>query len=275
MHRWTQNLQRWWHARRDDGQLRVGAMLEKRSLGLVFQPMVELRSGNVLAHEALIRTPRSVGDLGFGGLMQVAKTQSCQRQLELACLDQAIECWLVERGKGLLFVNISASTLIELDDASAMDTLLEVLRKHKLQPKRLGLDITGYTQGSRTDALVRALVPLRQAGITIALDDFKASDTSMQVWAEVLPQIVKLSPRWTRAVEHDEDNCRALSKLAALTHKHHSALLAKAVESENELRILRDLGVDLAQGYFMGSPAQEPTSSLNLRARAVLAQAPQ
>lgn len=270
MHRWTQNLQRWWHARRGDGHLRVGTLLEKRSLGLVFQPMVELRSGNVLAHEALIRTPRSAGDLDFGGLMQAAKTQCCQMQLELACLDQAIECWLAERGKGLLFVNISASTLIELDEANAVDSLLAVLRKHKLQPKRLGLDITGYTRLARPGALAPALRHLRHAGITIALDDFKASDSSMQVWTEVLPHIVKLSPRWTRAVQHDADNCRALAKLAELTRKHHSMLLAKSVESETELRTLRALGVDLAQGYFLGSPSQEPINSLNLRARAVL-----
>lgn len=274
MHRWTQNLQRWWNARQDDGHPRVGAMLEKRSLGLVFQPMVELRTGNVLAHEALVRAPRSVGDLDFGGLMQAAKTQRCRKQLELACLDQAIECWLTERGRGLLFVNISARTLIQLDEASEMDTLLAVLRKHKLQPKRLGLDITGYTRIARPQALVPALRPLRHAGITIALDDFKASDSSMQVLAEVQPSIVKLAPRWTQAIEHDADNCRALATLAQHARQHHSQLLAKSVESEMELRTLRALGVELAQGYFLGSPSQQPINSLNLRARAVLASAP-
>jgi EAL domain-containing protein (putative c-di-GMP-specific phosphodiesterase class I) len=270
MRLWTQNLQRWWRSRRGDAGLQVGPILKKRSLRSVFQPMVELSNGAVYGHEAFVRAPRSLGDLSYDHLLGAAKEQSCQTQLELACLDYAIEHWLVHRHKGLLFANISAQTLVQLHASTTVDTLLAVLRKHKIQPKRMGLDISGYTRISKPDLLVDALRPLRAAGMQIALDDFKASESSMQVWAIVQPNVVKMAPRWTRNIEKDPENARLVTSLVRLSKSNKSMLLAKSVESESELRVIRELGVNLAQGYFLGSPSLDLVTSLNQRASAVL-----
>jgi EAL domain-containing protein (putative c-di-GMP-specific phosphodiesterase class I) len=267
---WTQNLHQWWLSRRSNEALQVGTLLKQRSLGSVFQPMVELRSGVVYGHEAFVRAPRSMGELSYDNLLGAAKTQSCQNQLELACLDYAVEHWLVDRPKGLLFANISAETLEQLHTSTSVDTLLAVLRKHKVQPNRMGLDISGYTRISRLDVLVDALRPLRATGMQIALDDFKATNSSMQVWEKVQPHIVKMAPQWTRNIDTDPENARMVTRLVRLSKNHNSALLAKSVESESELRVMRELGVDLAQGYFLGSPSLDLVTTVNLRARAVL-----
>jgi len=268
---WTQNLQHWWRARQDSsGQPQVGKILEKKSLSSVFQPMVELGSGAVFGHEALVRVPRSMGELSFDNLLGAAETQRCQKQLELACVDYAIERWMQERPKGQLYVNISAKTLVQLHESGTTDSLLQLLRKHKLQPKNMGLDIAGYTRIGNVDALVAALVPLRAAGMSMALDDFKASDSSMLVWKKVLPSIVKMAPRWTQGIDGNMESCSVVSSMVRMTKKHDCLLLAKSVESEAELRVMRQLGVDLAQGYFLGSPAADTITTVNLRARAVL-----
>jgi EAL domain-containing protein (putative c-di-GMP-specific phosphodiesterase class I) len=270
---WTQNIQHWWRARQNPAASsgpRVSELLENRSLVTVFQPMVDLRTGAVVGHEALIRAPRSVGELSYENLLDAAKEQHYQKQFELGCIELAIENWLADHPKGKLFVNISAYTLVQLQESDSIDTLLQVLRKHKLQPKRMGLDITGYTRIPSVSTLVEAVKPLRAAGMAVALDDFKVSDSSMRVWTKLLPSIVKMAPRWTHKVDTDTENSAMVSSLVRLTQNHDCLLLAKSVESEPELRALRTLGVDLAQGYFLGSPSPEPISSLNLRARAVL-----
>lgn len=268
---WTQTLQHWWRARHDSSGLpHVGKILEKKSLSSVFQPMVELGSGAVFGHEALVRVPRSLGELSFDNLLGAAQEQRCQKQLELACVEYAIERWVAERPKGQLYVNISAKTLVQLHESGATDSLLQLLRKHKLQPKHMGLDITGYTRIENVDSLVAALVSLRAAGMSIALDDFKASDSSMLVWKKVLPTLVKMAPRWTQGIDGNMESCSVVSSLVRMTKKHDCLLLAKSVESEAELRVMRQLGVDLAQGYFLGSPAADTITTVNLRARAVL-----
>lgn len=274
MRLWKQNIQHWWRARRGDkdstSPLRIVDVLEKKSLTTVFQPMVDLRSGAIVGHEALIRMPRTVGDMTYENMLSAAKEQHCQRQFEMACVDLAVEHWLVERPKGQLFVNFSAYTLVQLHESDSIDTLLQLLRKHKLQPKRMGLDITGYTRLPSITALIEAVKPLRSAGMSIALDDFKVSDSGMRVWTKVLPNIVKMAPRWTHKVDTESENSAMVSSLVRLTQNHDCMLLAKSVETEAELRTLRGLGVDLAQGFFLGSPAPDPISALNLRARGVL-----
>lgn len=268
-----QNLQHWWHARRNPASSsspRVSELLDNKSLLTVFQPMVDLRTGAVVGHEALIRTPRTVGEWTYEDLLLAAKEQHYQKQFELGCVEFAIEHFLADQPKGQLFVNISAYTLVQLQESGGTDAFLQLLRKHKLQPKRMGLDITGYTRIPSVTTLIDAVTPLRAAGMAIALDDFKVTDNSMRVWTKLLPSIVKMSSRWTRNVDTLRENSAMVASLVRLTQNHDCMLLAKSVESEAELRTLRKLGVDLAQGFFLGSPAQDPISSLNLRARAVL-----
>ncbi|MBK6591317.1 MAG: EAL domain-containing protein [Burkholderiales bacterium] len=270
MRLWTQNLQHWWHVRKGTGVPYVRAVLEKRSLGAVFQPMVELRTGAIMGHEGLVRVPRSVAEMSFDGLMGAAKAQHCQKQLELTCVDHVIGCWLAERGKGMLFVNVSAQTLVQLHESDAIDSLLQLLRKHKLPPARMGIDLAGYTRLSSVDALVAALRPLRAAGMAIALDDFKATDSSMRVWSKVLPNLIKMAPRWTSNIHRNPDHRDAVASMVRLTRKHGGLLVAKSVENESEMQVLRELGVSLAQGYFLGSPGAEPVTALNRRAHGAL-----
>jgi sensor c-di-GMP phosphodiesterase-like protein len=77
-----QNLQHWWHARRNPASSsspRVSELLDNKSLLTVFQPMVDLRTGAVVGHEALIRTPRTVGEWTYEDLLLAAKEQHYQK----------------------------------------------------------------------------------------------------------------------------------------------------------------------------------------------------
>ncbi len=271
MQLWVQNLQHMWRSRKaNSGLPHVGKILQKKSLTSVFQPMVALNTGVVYGHEALVRVPRSLGELSFDNLMDAAQVQRCQQQLELACIEYAIEQWMGDHQKGMLYVNISAKALVQMNQAGVIDSVLALLRKHRLLSSRFGLDITGYTRVGSADALVEAVTPLRAAGVSIALDDFKASDAGMRVYTKVLPNIVKMAPRWTRGIEDDLEISSVVSSMVRMTKKHGCLLLAKSVESEPELRTMRQLGVNLAQGFFLGSPSPETIKTVNLRAHAVL-----
>jgi len=245
-------------------------LVAERALEPLYQPMVDLRSGVILAHEALMRAPRSLGEGGIDAVLDAAKQERCLRQFELACFELAITQWMALGGKGQLFVNFTAQTLVQLQESDATGMLLHLMRKHHMSPRRLGLDLSGYTRISQLDVLVEGLRPLRDAGVQIALDNFKASETSMKVWAKVLPNVLRMAPRWTHNIAIDPEQSRIVRSMVRLTRNHNALLVAKAVETEAELQMLASLGVDMAQGFFLGSPATEPVRSLNLRARDVL-----
>lgn len=267
----THSLQHWWRARKSAQRMPVDKMLAQRTLKSLFQPMVILRNGEVLGHEALIRPPRSTGETTVTSLFEAAREQRCEPSLELGCLDQAVEQWMKERTRGTLFVNISAQTLVQQYGQQSECAVLEILRAHRFNPKRFGIDIGGYTRAVDTTRLAESLQRMRSAGVRIALDDFKASRHSLEVLSRIRPDFIKLAGRWTRHIESDDEVAKVIRSLVRLTHGQGCMLVAKSVESESQLLAMQELGVGMAQGYFLGSPADEPINSLNLRAQSVLA----
>lgn len=267
---WMSKVQGWFGTGRAQPPLRVMSLLAERALEPLYQPMVDLRSGVVLAQEAMLRPPRKMGDIPFESLLEAAREERCLKNFELACLELAMEQWIAHHGKGQLFVNFSAQTLVQLQESDATGMLLHLMRKHQMSPRRIGLDLSGYTRVPQLDVLVEALRPLRDAGVTVAFDNFKASESGMKAWAKVLPNVVKMAPRWTYKIAVDPEQSRVVRSLVRLTRNHNALLVAKAVERDTELHMMKILGVDMAQGFFLGSPAADPVRTLNLRARDVL-----
>lgn len=267
---WFSRIQAWWGSPKSESRLRVMGLVADRALEPLYQPMVDLRSGVILGHEALVRSPRVMAESGFEALLDRARQEKCLKIFETACLELALSQWVHLGGKGQLFVNFSAQSLVQLQESDGVGMLLHLLRKHGLPPRHLGLELSGYTRTPDLRALTAALRPLRDAGVSLALDNFKASENSMNAWARLLPNVLKMAPRWTHNIAVDAEQIRIVRSMVRLARNHNAVLLAKAVETEAELCMLKSLGVDMAQGFFLGSPAMEPVPSLNLRARGVL-----
>lgn len=267
---WFSKMQSWWSSSRAEPRSRVMGLLAEGTLGPVYQPMADLHGGVILGHEALIRSRREMSESVFEALWEMAKQERCLKAFEVACLEMALSEWARLGGKGQLFVNFSAQSLMQLQESDGTGVLLHHMRKHGLPPRRVGLELSGYSRTPDIRGLAEALRPLRDAGVTLALDNFKASENSMNAWARLLPNMLKMAPRWTHNIAVDTEQIRIVRSMVRLARNHNAVLLAKAVETEAELCMLKSLGVDMAQGFFVGSPATEPVRSLNLRARGVL-----
>ena len=241
---------------------------------VVFQPVVDFHSATVIGHKALIRESLKMLEPAFDRLLAAAQAQRRQQQFERGCLELAIRQWCREKPKGLLFATMSARSLLQMHESDGPDALLKLLEKHQLDPERMGLDITDYSRIADTKSLADCLRPLRTEGMVIALDDFKPSDSSMRVWGQLLPSLVKMAPRWTRNIEHNIEHQRMVRSLSRLTKNHDALLLAKSVESEADYRAMHRLGVDLGQGYFLGRPAPEFVRTLNVRASTAMGAKP-
>ena len=265
-------LRAWWHRRRAPPPVSVMPLLARRSMRAVFQPLVDLQSGAIVGHEALARAPFTQPDLTVKRLLQASHEEHCLKNFELACVELAFEHWVESEARGQLFVNLSAVTLVLLHRSDLSGLILERLRKCGIPARRFGVDVTDYGLVPDLDVLAAALKPLRAAGVMVALDDFKPSDRGMRVWAKVLPNMVKLAPRWTHNLANVPEQARMVQTLVRLMRKHDSLLVAKAVESEYTLRAAARLGVHWAQGHFLGSPDSAPCQQLNLRALQVLRQ---
>lgn len=123
-----------------------------------------------------------------------------------------------------------------------------------LPGERLILEITEHAQIPEYAALARALAPLRQRGVRLAVDDAGAGYASLRHILRLKPDLIKLDISLVKDIDKDSDKRVLALGLISFALQTKTKILAEGVETEAELLTLRSLGVGLAQGYFLGRP---------------------
>ena len=123
--------------RTGDGSGPLSRLLQDGSLSPVFQPVVSMRDGSIYAHEALIRGPRGMPLHTPDALLAAARKEGLLLDFEIACVAAALRQWSALRQPGRLFVNLSASALVEMIRSRSAETFLQSIRSLGLQPRML------------------------------------------------------------------------------------------------------------------------------------------
>jgi len=102
--------------------------------------------------------------------------------------------------------------------------------------------------------LLGALQPLRKNGMRLAVDDAGAGYSGLQHILQIRPDLIKLDMTLTRHINLDPARKALASALVAFARDTGSGIIAEGVETASELETLRGLGIEKAQGYFLGRP---------------------
>jgi EAL domain-containing protein (putative c-di-GMP-specific phosphodiesterase class I) len=230
--------------------LRIERVLAENLLTMVFQPIVSLVDGRLVGAEALARfeaEPRRPPNEWF------AEANAVGRGVELEL--HAVKCALAQLGElnfgAYMSVNASPETAI----APGLAALLA-----SLPGNRIVLELTEHTRVGDYEALVEALVRARSHGVRVAADDTGAGYAGLQHLLRLRPNVVKLDIALTRHIDEDPARRALASALVTFAGEIGAALIAEGVESVEELRSLRALGIPAAQGYRLGRPG--PISAL-------------
>jgi diguanylate cyclase (GGDEF)-like protein len=254
----------------EDGPL-ARLLLDDGALVPVFQPIAALRDGGIHAHEALIRGPQGTPLHTPDALLTAARAEGLLIAFEMQCVRAALRRWSRLRQPGRLFVNISAHALVAaLRDQSA-DTMLAQLQPLGLVPRMLVLELTEHDHVADIDALGAVLKPLRAAGVGLALDDFGDGRSSLRLWSQLRPDIVKIDKYFTRRVATEADKLLTLRALLQIAQTFGTQLVAEGIEQPDDARVIRDLGIAFGQGWFLGRPADEPRERIEPAALELLA----
>lgn len=247
-------------------------VLEQGALQLLYQPIVALQSGTIDGHEALVMQQKPQGAEVPQAVLDAGQLAQLQTELELAGMGRALQGWGYPMANGRLQVNLSAHTLVALSEPKPFQRLEGLFFAHRVPPKRVLVAIGQHRKLQELEALERCTTALQALGCTIALDDVKASQRSLDLWLRLKPALVKLDSRMTMDLKEDPEKAKVLRTLSQLAFKTGASLVAKGVDDADDLRIVRDAGVHLAQGQFLGFAAPAIVETLNLRARNVLAE---
>jgi EAL domain-containing protein (putative c-di-GMP-specific phosphodiesterase class I)/GGDEF domain-containing protein len=248
----------------------LSRLLQEKSLSPVFQPIVSMADGSIYAHEALIRGPKGMPLHTPDALLAAARKEGLLLDFEIACVVAALEQWSARAEPGRLFVNLSASALLELVRVRSADVLMQYVRQLGLQPRMLVIEITEHEHVSDIAALCEAVQQIQAAGVMLALDDFGDGRSSLRLWSELRPDIVKIDKYFTADLSRQAKKLQTLRALMQIAEVFGSTLVAEGIETADDLRVVRDLGISLGQGYFMGRPIAQPRVAIEAQALDVL-----
>ena len=230
--------------------LRTASSLEQR-IRAAFQPIVDIVSGEVFAYEALVRGAggQSAGEvlswIGDGNAHEF--DQACR---VVAIRDAVAAGILATRAK--LAINFMPDA-VESPVADIQLTL-RTAREVGFPIERLLFEFKGH-DGSGIDHLRTIVRTYRELGFTTALDDFGTGHSGLSLLANIQPDVVKLDMELIRGIDSSPPRQAIVEAMVALGRRLRIALVAEGIETDAELRMVRGLGVRLAQGYLLGRPA--------------------
>lgn len=237
-----------WHERR----ARIEGVLKLSAPRMVFQPIVDLQSDMHVGYEALsrfdaepIRTPdqwfAEAGSVGLGLELESQAVHNVLSQVSFARADQ------------FLAVNLSPTALLGGGFLRA---------NGNVDWSRVVLELTEHTSIDDYESVQRALRPLRDLGVRISVDDAGAGFASLRHILNLAPDFIKLDISICRNIDLDPTRRALASALITFARDIGSILIAEGIETEEERRVLTELGVRFGQGYLLGRPAQLPDALL-------------
>jgi EAL domain-containing protein (putative c-di-GMP-specific phosphodiesterase class I) len=217
--------------------------IREAELETVFQPMVELESNDCVAYEALTRFP-TLPDRAPSEWFATAAELGVGAELELAAISSALT-FLDEFPPGaVLAINVSP----------AVATTDEFFERVAPVADRLIIELTEHEPVGDYEALAEVLSHLRALGARIAIDDVGAGFACLRHILRLAPDIVKLDLSLTHGIETDPGTRALTSALVDFAGTTGALVAAEGIETESELELLRELGVDHGQGYLLGRP---------------------
>ena len=225
---------------------RVRGVLADSSLQIVFQPITDLASGTTVGIEALSRFPQSQ-ETSPASWFEAAHEVGLGRDLELFAVDAALS-WkeLIPDGV-FLSVNISPAIVADGD--------FERFLVSRDVGAGLVIELTEHHPVIDYGPLVECVAALRERGIQFAVDDAGAGFASLQHILRLRPDLIKLDISLVRDIDADPVRRALVSSLVVFGNEMDARLIAEGIESEDELKALRDLGVNLGQGFAIARPA--------------------
>jgi diguanylate cyclase (GGDEF)-like protein len=220
---------------------------------LDFQAIVHLSTGRVLAYEALARwTAPELGPVSPAEFVPIAEQLNLIDGINNHLMAKAFEeaaRWPATVG---LSFNLSA---VQLCASGSAETLLDALVASGLPAAQLQVEVTETALLADLEMARANLAALRNAGVTIVLDDFGAGFASIGYLRELRFDQIKLDGALVTAARHNADGKRLLSAVIALCDILGVMTVAEHVESEDLLLLLKELGCTAGQGFWLHRPA--------------------
>jgi EAL domain-containing protein (putative c-di-GMP-specific phosphodiesterase class I) len=222
-----------------------------------FQPIVDLRTGRVFGREALMRGKLGAVEVRGAELLAAAEAHDALFSFDSRARAAALETGLPLLPQGeLLFVNLDPRAVLDVE--SSLRTTWPVVNRLAGDASRICLELVRPERCHDGDLLRELVTAHRKRGALIALDDLSGGAESLAYLDALKPDFAKIDVKLTAGIHHSAGRRRLVAALVECAHECRARVVAEGVERVDEFRTMRDLGVDLGQGFYFGQPTERP-----------------
>jgi len=248
-------------AARMDWQRRIQQALKEDLFVLTAQPILDLRNNRTTQYEVLLRMMGAQGKIIPPGVfLETAERLGLIHGIDQWVARHAIQLIAAhkQRGRAIsLVTNVSARTLA---DPEIIPLIQRELESWGVDPRALALEMAESAAVTNIDKAGKFAAALKQVGCRVGLDDFGVGFASFHHLKHLPVDYLKIDASFIRDLPRDTTNQQLVRTMVAVAHAFGKETIAKFVSDAGTLRLLKEYGVDYAQGFHIGAEAKEITS---------------
>lgn len=227
----------------------INRLLDEELITFAYQPIVDLKTAGVVAYEALMR-PLLDNFKGPQEILSVASAQSKLLQLERLVLFKVAQS-IADHQEAIagrkIFINSIPNQHLREEDRRL------IIEQYQPLFKQIVIEII-ERESTDSEMLLQKADFIRAHGMQVAIDDFGNGYSNELRVLNLMPDIIKIDMDMIQGIHKNEDKRNLVSNLVAFCHEKDVLVVAEGIEESADLRVVIDLGIDYAQGYYLAMP---------------------
>jgi len=225
----------------------------------VFHPIIHAQTGDLFGEEALLRArnPRTDKIFGASQLINACEKLKLHHQLDQLARQAAIfGASQHVPSNAQVFINFLPNTIY--DPAVCLRTTMEAAERYNLSMSRLVFEVVETEKIPDMDHLRHILDYYRKSGVGTAVDDIGAGFSGIDYISSLKPDYVKLDRDFVLAAEQTFKGRMQMDRIISASHQHGARVIAEGIETEAQMKLCVDAGVNFLQGFLFAKPACPP-----------------
>ncbi len=224
---------------------------------MAFQPIIDIRTREMYAYEALVRGTEGQG----AGWVLDQITEDNRYRFDQDCRSKAVELAARLEIPCLLSINFLPNAVYQA--ATCIRATLDAAQRFNFPADRIIFEVTEAEELTDKNHLKSIFTEYKRQGFKTAIDDFGAGYSGLNLLAEFQPDILKLDMALVRNLHQDPVREAIVKGVLGVCDALNIQVIAEGIETVEEMRRLRDMGVYLFQGFLLARPAFEALPPIN------------
>ncbi|PRX31067.1 EAL domain-containing protein (putative c-di-GMP-specific phosphodiesterase class I) [Orenia metallireducens] len=237
-------------------------VIDNKSIRTLFQPIIDLKDGQILGYEALSRGPEGSDLESPYRLFTLAREHNMLFRLEQVCREKALLNSETIGGGTKLFLNVDPGVIY--DNSFKGGITKEIIENINISQEDIVIELTETTCIDDYKGFSLALDHYKQQGYQIAIDDTGAGYSGLQSIVSISYNYIKLDRSLVQNIDSEPIKQALLESFMRFARRINSKVIAEGIETMAELDTLLAMGVDYGQGYLIARPQQQVDYNLDI-----------